>query len=127
ALLAPLRGEVELNIEGDPRPELIEMVRALRPDQCTLVPVRPGEITSEAGWPSDTPRDELAGLIRDFRARGVRVSVFVAADEAAVEWAAALGADRVELYTEPFARAFEEGAPDASFERFCRAAERAHA
>src|SRR5436190_14518432 len=59
AFLAPRRGDVEFNIEGDPRPDLLEMVRDVRPDQCTLVPVKPGEITSEAGWPPDTPADTL--------------------------------------------------------------------
>jgi pyridoxine 5-phosphate synthase len=129
ALLAPLRDEVELNIEGDPRAELVSLVRAVRPHQCTLVPVRPGEVTSEAGWPSDTPREALAALIAEMQGQGTRVSLFVAPDEAAIAWAAALGAERVELYTEPFARAFEQGdaAAKESFARFCRAAERAHA
>lgn len=126
--LAPLRGRVEFNIEGDPRPDLIAMVRETRPDQCTLVPVRPGEITSQAGWPPDTPRDELAGIIEDLRRRGTRVSLFVDPDPAAIRWAARLGADRVELYTEPYARAFE--ADDArareSFAKYVAAAELAH-
>ncbi len=128
-LLAPLRGKVELNIEGDPRPGLLEMVRDVRPDQCTLVPVRPGEITSEAGWPADTPREELAAVIADLRARGVRVSLFVAAEARPIEWAASLGAERVELYTEPYARAFERGPgeAEASFAAYRAAAVRANA
>ncbi|MBC7174259.1 MAG: pyridoxine 5'-phosphate synthase [Polyangiaceae bacterium] len=125
-LLAPLRGKVELNIEGDPRADLIAMVREVRPDQCTLVPVRPGEVTSEAGWPATTPREELAAIIGDLRSVGVRVSLFVDADAPPIEWAAALGADRVELYTEPYARAFERGEAASSFERYVAAAERAH-
>ena len=52
--------EVEFNIEGDPRPDLLELVLKVRPTQCTLVPVQPGEITSQAGWPADTPVDELS-------------------------------------------------------------------
>src|SRR5262245_59515790 len=59
ALLAPRRGEIEFNIEGDPRPDLLDLVREVRPDQCTLVPVHPGEITSQAGWPADTPREDV--------------------------------------------------------------------
>src|SRR4051794_18981342 len=55
AWLAPMRKAVEFNIEGDPRPALLELVRQVRPHQCTLVPVRPGEITSQAGWAADTP------------------------------------------------------------------------
>src|SRR4029079_7959630 len=58
-LLGPLRREVEFNIEGDPRPDLLDLVREVRPHQCTLVPVRPGEITSQAGWPPDTPAAEM--------------------------------------------------------------------
>ena len=116
---------VELNIEGDPRPELIALVREVQPAQCTLVPVQPGEITSQAGWPPDTSRDVMRGVVDDLKQRAIRVSLFVDPEPAAVEWAAAVGADRVELYTEPFARAFEQGRvtdPTASFERYARIA-----
>lgn len=125
--LEPLRERVELNIEGDPRPDLIELVESLRPQQCTLVPVRPGEITSEAGWPADTPRDALAEIIERFQSVGVRVSVFVDPEPAAIDWAAELGANRVELYTEPYARAFEQGGRTLaeSLDRYRRAIERA--
>ena len=111
--LAPLKGRVEYNIEGDPRPGFLELVLSVAPDQCTLVPVKPGEITSEAGWPADTPTDALAGTIRSLHEAGVRVSLFVDPKADAIRWAKAMGADRVELYTEPFARAFERG-PDAA-------------
>jgi pyridoxine 5-phosphate synthase len=121
--LAPLKGRVEFNIEGDPRPELIDLVMAVKPDQCTLVPVFPGEITSQAGWPADTPHDVLAGVIDGMKSAGVRVSLFVDPEPAAIRWARAMGADRVELYTEPFARAFERGpaAAEASFARYVAA------
>jgi pyridoxine 5-phosphate synthase len=126
--LRPLKGRVEFNIEGDPRPDLIDLVLELRPDQCTLVPVLPGEITSQAGWPADTPRDALERTISNLKAAGVRVSLFVDPEPAAVTWARDLGGDRVELYTEPFARAFERGptAADASFRRYLDAARCAH-
>jgi pyridoxine 5-phosphate synthase len=129
ALLAPLRGTVEYNIEGDPRLDLLGLVEDVRPDQCTLVPVLPGELTSQAGWPPGTPRDLLAAAIRDMRAERIRVSLFVDPVDAAIDWAADMGADRVELYTEPFARAFERGEDAAreSFKTYVRAAERAHA
>jgi pyridoxine 5-phosphate synthase len=122
--LAPLRGRVEFNIEGDPRPGFLELVLAVAPDQCTLVPVKPGEMTSEAGWPADTPADALAGMVGALRAAGVRVSLFIDPEPAAVRWAKSMGADRVELYTEPFARAFERGpgAAAASFEKYSAAA-----
>ena len=128
AELAPLRGRVEYNIEGDPRPGFAELVLDVKPDQCTLVPVKPGEITSEAGWPAGTPRDALGGLIGRFKAAGVRVSLFVDAEPGALRWARDMGADRVELYTEPFARAFERGpeAAAASFARYVAAARLAH-
>ncbi len=129
ALLAPYRGQVEYNIEGDPRPDLLELVHALRPDQLTLVPVLPDEITSQAGWPSATAGEDLRGTIAAARSAGIRVSLFVAAEPAAVDWAAAMGADRVELFTEPYARAFERGAAEAqrAFESCALAAARAHA
>src|SRR6185503_16604139 len=103
SFLAPMRREVEFNIEGDPRPDLLAMVRDVRPHQCTLVPVRPGEVTSQAGWPPETPVAELRSHIADLQSRGVRVSAFIDPEKDAVEWAASTGADRVELYTEPFA------------------------
>lgn len=126
--LAPRRGEVEFNIEGDPRPDLLDLVRDVRPHQCTLVPVMPGEVTSQAGWPADTPA-ALGGVVRDLRSRGIRVSLFIEPDAAAVKWAASLGADRIELYTEPFAHAFKAGedAADRSFRPYVEAANLAHA
>jgi pyridoxine 5-phosphate synthase len=124
ALLAPCRNAVEFNIEGDPRPDLFDMVREVRPDQCTLVPVMPGEITSQAGWPAGTPAGSLRESVADLQARGTRVSLFVDADETAVRWAASIGAARIELYTEPFAAAFARGGADAerSFRRYADAA-----
>ena len=104
---------VELNIEGDPRPDLIDLVREVRPDQCTLVPVVPGEITSRAGWRPGTDADRLSGVVDHLRSRGIRVSVFIDVRADRVAWAASIGADRVELYTEPYARAFEAGAEAA--------------
>jgi pyridoxine 5-phosphate synthase len=127
--LAWRRPDVELNIEGDPRPELLDLVRSVCPDQCTLVPVTPGEITSEAGWRVGPETDALPEVIRDLKARGIRVSLFVDPTLDAVRMAASLGADRVELYTEPFARAFERGHEEArqSFATYATAAEAAHA
>jgi pyridoxine 5-phosphate synthase len=122
--------DVEFNIEGDPRPDLLALVHAVRPTQCTLVPVRPGEITSQAGWSPDTSRDEMRRVVGELKRRGIRVSLFVDPEPAAVEWAAAVGADRVELYTEPYARAFEHGLlaeATASFDRYARIAVLAHA
>lgn len=124
--LAPLRDVVEYNIEGDPRPDLIDLVLRTRPHQCTLVPVKPGEITSNAGWPPDTAPDELGVIVRRLQSAGVRVSLFVDPDPAAIRWAAALGAERVELYTEPFAVAFAAGQGAESAGRYGAVANLAH-
>lgn len=124
--LEPLRERVEFNVEGDPRPALMDLVCELRPHQCTLVPVHPGEITSQAGWPATTDRGELGAIIKRLKQRGVRVSMFVDPEDAPIRWAADVGADRIELYTEPFARDFEAGAGAASFERYAKAAGLAH-
>lgn len=128
AYLRSRRSTVEFNIEGDPRPDLLELVHEVKPTQCTLVPVQPGEVTSQAGWSIDTPRDTLRRVIVDLQNDGVRVSVFVDPEPAPVQWAAEIGADRVELYTEPFARAFErsDAAGRESFAIYTRAAELAH-
>src|SRR5688572_31410709 len=85
------RRSVELNIEGDPRADLLALAREVRPDQFTLVPVRPGEITSQAGWDPGAPVDVLESTIASLKADGVRVSVFVDPEPAAVRWAAAAG------------------------------------
>jgi pyridoxine 5-phosphate synthase len=107
--LAGRQPRVEFNIEGDPRPDLLALVREVSPDQCTLVPVAPGEITSHAGWRPDSSSAQLGDVIADLKSRGTRVSVFVDARPDSIEWAAAVGANRVELYTEPYARAFKMG------------------
>jgi pyridoxine 5-phosphate synthase len=122
---------VEFNIEGDPRPELLDLVAEVRPRQCTLVPVSPGEITSQAGWQPGAGGhviDALPGVVRDLQALGIRVSLFVDAEDAPIRWAASTGADRVELYTELFARAFTGGPASAcdSFAHFEAAARLAH-
>ena len=126
--LAPLRPGVEFNMEGDPRPDFVDLVHEVRPEQCTIVPVVPGEITSQAGWTPGRETEQLPGLIAAMKADGIRVSVFVDPTLDAIDLAHGVGADRVELYTEPFARAFERGAKDAavSFDVYAAAARLAH-
>lgn len=128
-LLGRDRGGVELNIEGDPRPDLLDLVRAVRPDQCTLVPVQPGEVTSQAGWPPDAEPGPMQAIVSGLRRDGIRVSLFVNPDVDAVRWAAQVGADRVELYTEPFARAWQASprAGEAALVPYITAAEHARA
>ena len=98
----------EFNIEGNPTEDFMQLVLANPPHQCTLVPDPPGALTSNQGW--DTRKE--AGFLKDITARlqaaGIRVSIFVNADEAAVEGAKSVGADRVELYTGDFARQFAD-------------------
>jgi pyridoxine 5-phosphate synthase len=123
--LASAKKGTEFNIEGDPRPDLLDIVREVRPTQCTLVPVKPGEVTSQAGWPADTPLDEMRVVVRDLQKHGSRVSMFVDPEPAPIHWAASLGADRIELYTEPFARAFAASLDDGrqSFQQYAEASQ----
>ena len=128
AVLRSRAPRVEYNIEGDPRPDLIDLVEEVRPDQCTLVPVVPGEITSQSGWGAGPQTDRLSETVQRLKARGIRVSLFVDAAAGPIRWAASMGADRVELFTEPFARAFDRGADEArrSFASYSDAAVLAH-
>lgn len=96
---------IEYNIECEPSAQLLELVCRVKPEQCTLVPVRPGEITSDHGFvESDVP--SLIPYVEALHARGIRVSLFVNCEPKLVRALKATGADRVELYTGPFALAF---------------------
>ena len=116
----------EFNIEGNPFHGLLGFVRDVRPQQCTLVPDESGQFTSDHGWslPADSAR--LAPIIAELKALGVRVSLFMDPDHAAMQPAAALGADRVELYTEPYAKAFGGPDEDAVLRRYEECARVAH-
>jgi pyridoxine 5-phosphate synthase len=118
------RPAVEYNIEGDPRPGWLDLIEEIRPDQCTLVPVAPGEITSQAGWIAGPDTARLPAIVSRLKTRGIRVSLFVDALPESIRLAASSGAHRVELYTEPFARAFERGSASAqqSFQTYAEAA-----
>jgi pyridoxine 5-phosphate synthase len=105
---------VELNIEGNPLHQLMDHVRAVRPDQCTFVPDDVGAATSDHGWDLRQDGARLRPLIDEARSLGCRVSLFVEADARQMELARQLGADRIELYTEPYARAFAAGEPTAA-------------
>lgn len=98
----------ELNIEGNPIPEFIDLVLQVRPEQVTLVPDAPDAITSNAGWDTVAHRELLRGVIHRFREAGIRTSIFVDPDPEMVRAARETGTDRVELYTESYARAFPE-------------------
>jgi len=103
--LAQRRG-AELNLEGDLREELVDLALEQRVTQCTLVPVTPGEITSNHGWNLPGDADALVPVIARLKKAGIRTSIFVDAVPERMTFAAATGADRVEIYTEPYAAAF---------------------
>jgi pyridoxine 5-phosphate synthase len=98
----------EFNIEGYPSRSFIDLVTTVRPHQVTLVPDPPDAITSNAGWDTITNEEFLTEVIAEFRAHGIRVSVFIETDAKMIENAARVGADRVELYTESYAKHFSE-------------------
>ena len=114
----------ELNIEGNPVGPFIDLVLASCPAQVTLVPDAPDALTSNAGWNTLAHRDFLTGITARFHERGIRVSIFVDPDPAMVAGAKACGADRVELYTEGFARLFPQDA-EAAVAPYVAAAEEA--
>lgn len=93
----------EFNIEGYPSSEFMDLVLKVKPHQVTLVPDSPEQITSNAGWDTQTHQGFLTEVLETLKQAGIRTSIFVAAEEKMVEYAAKAGADRVELYTEPYA------------------------
>lgn len=119
---------VEFNIEGNPYarptgdyPGFMEIVRRVKPAQCTLVPDDPNQLTSDHGWDLSGDTSRLVPLIDELRDMGVRVSLFMDADCEQIPRAAECHADRVELYTEPYARAFEAGQADQAIEQYAKA------
>lgn len=106
---------VELNVECEDHPTLLDLVLRVRPAQCTLVPVRPGEVTSDHGWDPVADRRRLRAATTPLREAGIRVSCFADCVPESVADFAHTGTDRVELYTGPFAWAF--GTPDQEARR----------
>lgn len=96
----------EFNIEGYPDERFRELVLAVRPAQVTLVPDAPDQLTSNHGWDTEAHAAFLKTVVAEMKTAGIRTSIFVSADAAMVEGAAACGADRVELYTEPYAAGY---------------------
>lgn len=125
---------VEYNLEGNPfapprgsYPGFVELVRATRPAQATLVPDGDAQLTSDHGFDLTRDAARLQPLVRELKSLGCRVSLFVDADIDDVERAAEIGADRIEIYTEPYAAAFAAGDPTLAIEACVRTAERARA
>lgn len=111
----------EFNIEGNPNDRFMDLVLTTRPAQVTLVPDAPDALTSSAGWDTKTHQDELTDIVTALKAAGIRASIFVDPDPEMVRYAAKTGADRVELYTEPYASAYHAD-PDAAVRPFVQAA-----
>ena len=111
----------EFNIEGYPSPEFIDLVLKVKPHQVTLVPDSPTQITSNSGWDTKTNIDFLTDVLDQFNTAGIRTSVFVSTDTEMIEYAAKARADRVELYTEPYATAFPKD-PEVAIAPFVEAA-----
>ena len=128
AALAALMREwpaAEFNVEGNPSHGLLEYVQQVRPQQCTFVPDESGAFTSDHGWNLPAQVDELRPMIEQAKLLGARVSLFMDPLPAAMKHAAAAGADRVELYTEPYAKAFGTPAQAETLTRYTAAAEAA--
>lgn len=120
--------DAEFNIEGNPfEPPLLELADAVRPQQCTLVPDDPAAFTSDHGWDLARHGDRLRPVIAGLQDLGVRVSLFMDPLPEAMIIAAAVGADRVELYTEPYAAAFGTAEEVATVARYAEAARSAMA
>jgi pyridoxine 5-phosphate synthase len=127
ALLAKDWPAAEFNIEGNPFHNLMDFVREQRPHQCTFVPDSEGQPTSDHGWDLRTDAGRLKPLVAEARSLGVRVSLFMDADAQQMPLARAIGADRIELYTEPYAAAWGTPRRQQELERFAAAARAAQA
>ena len=114
--------QAEHNIEGNPFHNLMGFIRAVKPHQATFVPDSEGQFTSDHGWDLATDGERLRPLIDECHALGVRVSLFMDAEPGAMAAARAVGADRIELYTEPYAAAWATPQRDAQLQRFAAAA-----
>jgi pyridoxine 5-phosphate synthase len=98
--------KTEFNIEGYPDERYLELIRTAKPAQATLVPDKPDAITSNAGWDTISHQAFLKEVVEEIQKNGVRVSIFVDADTRMIEGAKKIGADRIELYTEPYAAGY---------------------
>jgi len=114
--------KTEFNIEGNPTDSFIDLVLSVKPDQVTLVPDRHDAVTSNAGWDTLRNRIFLTDIVSAFKKEGIRTSLFVDTQPVNIENAKIIGADRVELYTEPYATGFSRNAVEA-IEPFIKAAE----
>ena len=115
--------KTEFNIEGNPIPKFIDLVSEVKPDQVTLVPDAEDAITSNAGWNTLKHKDFLTEVCKEFKAKGIRTSIFIDAKPEMAEGAAIVGCDRVELYTADYAENFPKN-PEAAIKDFLATAKR---
>ncbi|MEM9923376.1 MAG: pyridoxine 5'-phosphate synthase [Cyanobacteria bacterium P01_D01_bin.50] len=117
---------VEFNIEGNPfQGNFMDMVCEVKPTQCTLVPDAADAFTSDSGWNLAENRHYLIPVIQKLKSLGIRISLFMDADSTQILLAKEIGADRVELYTEPYATAFRAGEVEIVFQKYIQAAKTA--
>ena len=117
---------VEFNIEGYPSEDFLALVAEVHPDQCTLVPDKPEQLTSDHGWDIPANRDQLKAVLQQLREQGIRSSIFLDADPQAIAEVPAVGADRIELYTEDYASSFGTEDQQQVHDRYAQAAQKAH-
>ena len=127
AELLPWGGGVELNIEGYPSEDFLQLVEKARPTQCTLVPDAPDQLTSDHGWDVIKYRNELAKICSRLQAQGIRVSIFLDPSLEQVEAVPATGAERIELYTEAYAAAYGSNQLESVLPSYAATAQRAQA
>ena len=121
ALALPEVLTTEFNIEGNPITKFVDLVNRIKPHQVTLVPDGENAITSNAGWDTIKHRDFLKEVISEFQGNGIRTSIFVDPDEKMVEGAKATGTDRIELYTEAYAKNYPQN-PEKAIAPYVKAA-----
>lgn len=123
-LLRPLV-KTEFNIEGYPSPEFMDLVLKVKPEQVTLVPDSPEDLTSHEGWDVRANMEFLTGIVDTLRDAGIRTSIFVGTDTDNIKAAAATGTDRIELYTKPYVDNYERN-PEEAVAPFVEASRAAH-
>ena len=116
---------VEFNIEGNPSSQFLNIIRDVKPTQCTLVPDAPDAFTSDHGWDLATNGFWLKPIIQELKQLGIRVSLFLDPDLTQIEYAKEIGADRIELYTEPYATAFRKDDVESVFQKYQQSAKKA--
>ena len=121
ALALPAVLTTEFNIEGNPIKKFVDLVNRIKPDQVTLVPDEENALTSNRGWDTIKHRDFLKEVINEFQGIGIRTSIFVEPDEKMVEGAKATGTNRIELYTEAYAKNYQQN-PEKAIAPYLKAA-----